>query len=163
MLVRHKPQWNRHDRRGSAVVPVLNRRSTAGKCQISYLRGGTAETLNMIKTSAVPPRLGQSAVGSPRQGRYRRGTAMTAVVPYKTAVAPPSPQCIRSTTAVQSRKKSRLAIPLRFYCGYGGATTVLPPHRPRSAAANTAVMSPMIAVAPPSNGSCNPMGSPCPQ
>ena len=45
VLVRHKPQWHRHDRRGSEG-------------------SGMAETLNMFKTSAVPPRVGPlSAVG----------------------------------------------------------------------------------------------------
>ena len=133
------PPWFRSD-------SGIDRRSTAGKCQISYLRGGTAETLNMIKTSAVPPRLGQSAVGSPRHRHYRRGTAMTAVVPYKIAVAPPSPQCIRSTTAVQSRKKVDLrpcgdpvAFLLRLWRCYHGATTSLAPQccrEHRSHAAN---------------------------
>ena len=83
VVVRHKPQWHRHDRRGSVVVPVLIAVAPRKNVKISDLRGGTAETLNMFKTSAVPPRLGQSAVGSPRHRHYRRGTAMTAVVPYK--------------------------------------------------------------------------------
>ena len=68
----------------------------------------------MFKTSAVPPRLGQSAVGSPARHRhYRRGTAMTAVVPYKdrssTSITAVHPQYNRRAIA----KKSRLAIQRR--------------------------------------------------
>ena len=86
MLVRHKPHWHRHDRRGSAS----DRRSTAEKVNIADLRGGTAETLNMFKTSAGHRGLGQSAVGSPRHRHDRRGT--TVAPPWHrrgTAVAPP--------------------------------------------------------------------------
>ena len=50
VLVRHKPQWHRHDRRGSSMVLVIDRRSTAENCQ--NLLGGTAATLNMFR---VPP------------------------------------------------------------------------------------------------------------
>ena len=114
---------------------------------------------------------GHRELGQPQWDR--RGTAITAAAPpwlpwhrTITALAPLPPPCLRSTTAVQSREgrlASRTAIPWSFYCGYGGATTVLPPHWPRSAGANTAVMPPMIAVAPPSNRSCNSMRSPCSQ
>ena len=83
VLVRHKPQWHRHDRRGSAVVPSLIVVAPRKTVKTSDLRGSTAETLNMFKTSAVPRGLGQSAVGSPRHRHDRRRTAMTAVAPYK--------------------------------------------------------------------------------
>ena len=56
--VRHTPQWHRHDRRVSAVIPSLIAvapRKTVKKN--ADLRGGTAESLNMFKTSTVPPRL----------------------------------------------------------------------------------------------------------
>ena len=165
VFVRHKPQLHRHDRRGSAVVPSLIAVAPRKTVNIANLRGGTAETLNMFKTSAVLPRVGPMSVGSPRHRQYRRGTAMTAASPplhrTRTAVAPPSPLCLRSTIAVQSRK-SRLAT-LRRSRGVSTAVmAVLPPHWPHSAAANTAVMPPMIAVAQPSKRSCNSMGSPCP-
>ena len=57
VLVRHKPQWHRHDRRGSAVVPPLIAVAPQRTVKTADLRGGTAETLNMFKTSAVPPRV----------------------------------------------------------------------------------------------------------
>ena len=75
--VRHKPQWHRHDRRGSAVVPSLIASAPRKTVKTADLRGGTAETLNIIKTSAVPPRVG------PKPHWDRRGTALTAVAPYK--------------------------------------------------------------------------------
>ena len=74
VLVRHKPEWHRHDRRGSAVVPSLIAIAPRKSVKTADLLGGTAETLNMVKTSAVPPRVGQSAVGSPRHRYERRGT-----------------------------------------------------------------------------------------
>ena len=83
VLVRHKPHWHRHDHRGSAVVPSVIAVAPRKTVKIADLRGGTAETLNMFKTSAGHRGLGQSAVGSPRHRHDRRGTAMTAVVPYK--------------------------------------------------------------------------------
>ena len=58
VLVRHKPQWHRHDRRGSAVVPSLIAVTPRKTVNTADLRGGTAETLNMFKTSVVPPRIG---------------------------------------------------------------------------------------------------------
>ena len=57
VLVRHKPQWHRHDRRGSAVVPSLIAVAPQKTVKTAALRGGTAETLNMFKISAVPPRV----------------------------------------------------------------------------------------------------------
>ena len=57
VLVRHKPQWHRHDRRGSAMVPSLMAVAPRKTVTTADLRGGTADTLNMFKTSAVPPRV----------------------------------------------------------------------------------------------------------
>ena len=76
VLVRHKPHWTRHDRRGSAVVPSVIAVAPRKTVKIADLRGGTAETLNMFKTSAGHRGLGQSAVGSPRHCHDRRGTAV---------------------------------------------------------------------------------------
>ena len=99
VLVRHKPQWHRQYRRGSAS----DRRSTAENGQHCGPSRGTADTLNMFKTSAGHRGLGQSAVGSPRHRHDRRGTAMTAVVPYKnrssTSITAVSPQYNRSAIA----------------------------------------------------------------
>ena len=148
---RHKTQWHRHARGGSAVVPSLIAVARRKTVNTADLRGGTAETLNMFKTSAGPPRVGPISVRSPQHRRYRAAPPWLPWRRTRTAVAPTPPPCLRNTTAVQSRESRlapRTAIPWRFYCGYGGATTVLPPHWPRSAAANNAVMPPMIAVAP---------------
>ena len=76
VLVRHKPHWHRHDRRGSAVVPSVIAVAPRKTVKIADLRGGTAKTLNMFKTSAGHRELGQSAVGSPRHRHDRRGTAV---------------------------------------------------------------------------------------
>ncbi len=73
VLVRHKPQWHLHDRRGSAVVPSLIDVAPPKTVNTADVRGGTAETLNMFKTSA--------GWANPQWGRS--GTAMTAVAPYK--------------------------------------------------------------------------------
>ena len=112
----------------------VDRRSTAEKCQISDLRGGTADTLNMFKTSAVPPRLGQSAVGSPRHRHYRRGTAMTAVVPYKdrssTSITAVHPQYNSRAIAKKVDWRScgdPVAFLLRLWRCYHDATTSLAP------------------------------------
>ena len=59
VLVRHKPQWHRHDRRGSAVVPSLIAAAPRKTVKTADLRGGTAATFNMLKTSAVQPWDGQ--------------------------------------------------------------------------------------------------------
>ena len=66
VLVRHKPQWHRHDRRGSAVVPSLITVAPPKTVKTADVRGGTAETLNIFKTSA--------GWANPQWGR--RGTAM---------------------------------------------------------------------------------------
>ena len=113
------PPWSPWFRSGS----VIDRRSTAENCQNRGPWRWHGVNFEHVQTSAVPPRVGP----------IRSGIAAAPPWPpwhrIRTAVAPPSPPCLRSTTAVQSRK-SRLAtptaIPWRFYCGYGGATTVLP-------------------------------------
>ena len=78
---RHKPQWHRHDRHGSAAVPSLIAVAPRKTVKSSDLRGGTAETFNMSKTSAVPPRVGPIRSGiaaasplPPRHRHHRRGT-----------------------------------------------------------------------------------------
>ena len=76
VLVRHKPHWHRRDRRGYAVVPSVIALAPRKTVKIADFRGGTAETLNMFKTSAGHHGLGQSAVGSPRHRHDRRGTAV---------------------------------------------------------------------------------------
>ena len=58
VLVRHKPQWHRHDRRGSAVIPSLIAVAPPKTVKTADLRGGTAETFNIFKTSAVSSRVG---------------------------------------------------------------------------------------------------------
>ena len=47
VLVRHKPQCHRHDRRSSAVVPSLIAVAPPKIVKTADLRGGTAETFNM--------------------------------------------------------------------------------------------------------------------
>ena len=83
VLVRHKPQWHRHDRRSSAVVPSLIAVAPPKTVKTADLRGGTAETFNMFcRASAVLPRHTEGAV--PLRCLYdinRSGTAMIAVVP----------------------------------------------------------------------------------
>ena len=120
VLVRHKPQGQRHDRRGSAVVPLVIAVAPRKTVKTADLRGGTAETLNTFKTSAGHRGLGQSAVGSPRHRHDRRCTAMTAVVPYKnsssTSITAVPPQYNRRAIA-----KSRLATLRR---SRGGSTAV---------------------------------------
>ena len=115
VLVRHKPQWHRH---GPAVIQSLIAVAPPKTVKTADLRGGTAETCNIIfKTSAV----------SSRVGPIRRGTAMTAVTPYKdrsstsiTAVPPKQHLRHRRASAVQSRK-CRLATLRR---SRGGSTAV---------------------------------------
>ena len=57
VLVRHKPQWHRHDRRGSAVVPSLTAVAPRNTDKIADLRGGTAETFTMFRRASevLPP------------------------------------------------------------------------------------------------------------
>ena len=81
--VRHKPQWHRHDRRGSAVVPSLIVVAQRKTVKTADLHGGTAETFNIFRrASAVLPRHTEGAV--PLRCLYdvnRIGTAMIAFVP----------------------------------------------------------------------------------
>ena len=89
VLVWHKPQWHRHDRRGcGTVVPSLIAVAPRKTVKTADLRVVTAGTFNMFKTSAVSPGVGPICSGI--------------------AAARPSPPCLRCTTAVQSRK-NRLA------------------------------------------------------
>ena len=116
VLVRHKPQWHRHDRCGSAVIPSLIAVAPPKTVKTAELRGGTAETFNIFKTSAVASRVGliRSGVAVAPYGPPWHRTR-TAVAPYKdrrgtvqgppwhrtrTAVAPPSPPCPRSSTSI---------------------------------------------------------------
>ena len=73
VLVRHKPQWHRHGRRGSAVVPSLIAAAPPKTVKTADLRGGTAKTFNVFKTSAVLSRV----------GLIRSGVAAAVVAPYK--------------------------------------------------------------------------------
>ena len=86
-----------------AVVPSLIAVAPRETVNTADIRGGTADTLNMLKTSAVPPWVGPISVGSPRHCHYRRGTAMTAVAPYKdrssTSVTAGPPQYNRRAIA----------------------------------------------------------------
>ena len=40
VFVQHKPQWHRHDRRGSAVVPLSRARSSPVPGVVAYFRHG---------------------------------------------------------------------------------------------------------------------------
>ena len=93
VLVRHKPQWHRHDRCGSAMVPSLIAVAPPKTVKTADVLGGKAETLNMFKTSAVPPRVGpiHSWAAAPPWPPWQR---------TRTAVAPPSPPCPRSSTSI---------------------------------------------------------------
>ena len=87
VLVRHKPQWHRHDRRGSAVVPSLIVVGPRKTVKPADLRSSTAATLNMFRRASailVPShrRRGATAV---LVRHDRRGSA---VVPSLIAVAP---------------------------------------------------------------------------
>ncbi len=110
VLVRHKPQWYRHDRRGSAVVPSLIAVSLWKTVKTADLRDGTAETLNMFKTFA----------GWANLQWGRRGTAMTTVAPYKdrssTSITAVPPQYNRRAIA-KMQTGDPTAIPWWFYFG----------------------------------------------
>ena len=134
VFVRHKPQWHRHDRRGSAVVPSLIAVAPRKTLNTADLRGGTAKTLNMFKTSAGPPRVGPISVRSPRHRHYRRGTAMTAVAPYndRSSTSTPAvpPQHNRRAIAIKytgATYGDPVAFLLRLWRCYHGATTALAP------------------------------------
>ena len=100
VLVRHKPQWHRHDRRGSAALgSVIDRRSTVE----NLLKPRTfAMAQRKLWTCSKLPQchrgLGQSRVGSPRQRHDCHGTVYGHHT--MTAVAPPSPSCPRSSTSI---------------------------------------------------------------
>ena len=97
VLVGHKPQWHRHDRRSSAMVPSLIALAPPKTVNTADLRAGTAGTFNMFRrdSAVLPPshlRCGATAVlvqHKPQWHRYdRRGSAviqsLIAVVPPKT-------------------------------------------------------------------------------
>ena len=65
VLVRHKPQWHRHDRRRAAVIQSLIAVAPPKTIKTADLRGGTAETFNILKTSAVSTRVGPIRRGPP--------------------------------------------------------------------------------------------------
>ena len=113
VLVRHKPQWHRHDSRGS----VIDRRSTAENCRNSgpsRLHGGNFEHVQNFRSAIAG--LSKSAVGSPRHRHDRRGTLL-----YKdrssTAITAVPPQYNRRAIAI-----SRLGT-LRRYRGGSTAET----------------------------------------
>ena len=93
VLVRHKSQWHRHDRRGSTVVPSLIVVALRKTVKIADLRGGTATTLNMFRRASavlVPShrRRGATAVRVRHKPQwYRHDRRGSAVVP-SIAVAP---------------------------------------------------------------------------
>ena len=53
VLVRHKPQWHRHDRRGSTVVPSLIVVAPRKTVKTADLRGGTTATFNMFRRASA--------------------------------------------------------------------------------------------------------------
>ena len=84
VLVRHKPQWHRHDRRDSTVVPSLIVAAPRTTVKTADLRGGTAATFNMFRGASavlVPPHRGRGATAvrvrhKPHWHRHdRRGSA----------------------------------------------------------------------------------------
>ena len=94
VLVRHTPQWHRHDRRGSTMVPSLIVVAPRKTVKTADLRGGTAATFNIFRRASavlVPSHQGRGATAvlvrhKPHWHRHdRRGSA---VVPPVIAVAP---------------------------------------------------------------------------
>ena len=83
VLVRHKPQWHRHDRRGSAVVRSLIAVAPRKTVKTADLRGGTAETFNMFRrASAVLPPSHRRRDATAALVRHKRsGSAKIVVVP----------------------------------------------------------------------------------
>ena len=53
VLIRHKLQWHRHDRRGSTVVPSLIVVAPRKTVKTADLRGGTAATFNMFRRASA--------------------------------------------------------------------------------------------------------------
>ena len=106
VLVRHKPQWHRHDRRGSAVVPSLIAVAPPKSVKTADIRGGTAETFNMFRraSAVLPPshrRRGATAVAPPKTVKtadLRGGTAETFNM-FKTSEVPQRVGPIRSGVA----------------------------------------------------------------
>ena len=94
VLVRHKPQWHRHDRRGSTVVPSLIVVAPRKTVKTADLRGGTAATFNMFRRASavlVPShrRRGATAVLVRHKPHWHRNDRRgSAVVPPVIAVAP---------------------------------------------------------------------------
>ena len=103
VLVRHKPHWHRHDRRGSAS----DRRSTAENGQHCGPSRGHGGNFEHVQNFRRPPRVGPIrsgiAAAPPWPPWHRRGTAMTAVVSYKnrssTSITAVSPQYNRRAIA----------------------------------------------------------------
>ena len=91
VLVRHKPQWHRHDRRGSAVVPSL-------------IAVTPPKTVKTAQTFAVAWRKLLTCSKHPRVRPIRSGVAekqpWSPLHRTRTAVAPPSPPCPRSSTSI---------------------------------------------------------------
>ena len=104
VLVRHTPQWHRHDRRGSALVPSLIAVAPPKTVKTADLRGGTAETFEHVQNL----RTATAVWANPQWGR--RGTAMTAVAPYKD----------RSSTSIT-------AVPPQYHLHHRCASAVQPP------------------------------------
>ena len=80
VLVQHKPQWHRHDRRVSAVVPSLIAMAVAPRkiVKTAELRGATCGgNFEHVQNFHSP------TAGWANPQWDRRGTAMTAVAPYK--------------------------------------------------------------------------------
>ena len=84
VLVRHKPQWHRHDRRDSTVVPSLIVVAPRKTVKTADLRGGTAATFNMFRGASeilVPSHRGRGSTAvlvrhKPHWHRHdRRGSA----------------------------------------------------------------------------------------
>ena len=160
VLVRHKPQWHYHDRRGSAVISswiVVAPRKTV---KTADLRGGTAATLNMFRRASavlVPShrRRGATVVlvrHKPQWHRHdRRGSAVISswivVAPRKTVKTAD----LRGGTAAtfnMFRRASAVLVPSHRR---RGATVVLVRHKPpwhRHDRRGSAVVMSLIAVAP---------------
>ena len=97
VLVRHRPQWHRHGRRGFRSGFVIDRRSIAENCQNrgSRWHGGNCEHVQNFRSATA---------GWANSQRDRRGIAMIAATPpwppwnrTRTAAAPPSRPCLRSS------------------------------------------------------------------
>ena len=137
VLVRHKPPWHRHDRRGSAAVPSLIAVSPRKTVQTADLRGGTAETFNMFRraSAVLPPshrKRGAIAVlvrHKPQWHRHdRRGCLGSAVVPSLIAVAPP--KLSKPRTFAVARRKLWICSKLRqCHRGLGQSAVGSPWHR----------------------------------